>query len=477
MIVQVQAILFASLAASLFSAFLAMLGKQWLSRYDSTEMRGTAIERSQSRQRKLNGIITWYFRYVMESLPLMLQAALLLLGCALSRYLWDINVIVASVILGVTSFGVTCYLFIVVAGAAFESCPYQTPGASALHLVVSYAHLHVLPSLHPAFILSMLSTFIRDSHCHFFLVNWWETFQRPRCSIPNVTRLFLLLLLPIPLAADVYLLGRGILRRLVGFGERGYRWWLSVFGRIHWSLVLFCRSAYRWFASIPQAHGSDQHAIMLDLQCVSWILQTSLDKLIHLATLKYLMTIPELAYLDPALVVDCFNAFTNCVSISYDRVVILRGLEELVAVSTKCFLSALLHLLVTDPTSSTLADLRRRYNKVFPPFMDFTGLPSCSTMTTIHLLFGGDTSYCLFHDYIAPVAQGHFQFSQDVVNSARREYQRTQHRKVPRRFLHFVIHSLSMDPPPPASVVADCLKIIAIDLGCDLANLPARNDG
>src|SRR6266478_4739959 len=37
--VQVQAILFASLAASLLSSLLAMLGKQWLNRYASVEMR------------------------------------------------------------------------------------------------------------------------------------------------------------------------------------------------------------------------------------------------------------------------------------------------------------------------------------------------------------------------------------------------------------------------------------------------------
>ena len=49
-IVQVQAILYASLAASLFSALLGMLGKQWLNRYISIDMRGSAIERSQNRQ-------------------------------------------------------------------------------------------------------------------------------------------------------------------------------------------------------------------------------------------------------------------------------------------------------------------------------------------------------------------------------------------------------------------------------------------
>ena len=91
-IAQVQAILYASLAASLFAAFLAMLSKQWLNRYASVNMRGSAIERSQNRQQKLDGIDSRYFNYVMELPPLMLQAALLLLGCALSRYLWEIDV-------------------------------------------------------------------------------------------------------------------------------------------------------------------------------------------------------------------------------------------------------------------------------------------------------------------------------------------------------------------------------------------------
>jgi len=66
-ITHVQTMLYASLAASLFSAFLVMLGKQWLNRYVSTGIRGTAIERNQDRQRKLDGIITWYFDHLMES--------------------------------------------------------------------------------------------------------------------------------------------------------------------------------------------------------------------------------------------------------------------------------------------------------------------------------------------------------------------------------------------------------------------------
>jgi len=131
-ILQVQTMLYASLAASIFSALLAMLGKQWLNRYASVNMRGSAIERSQNRQRKLNGIVTWYFDLVLESLPLMLQFALLLLGSALSVYHWGIDTALASVILGVTVFGVILFAFVVIAGASPLSCPYQTPSAQVL---------------------------------------------------------------------------------------------------------------------------------------------------------------------------------------------------------------------------------------------------------------------------------------------------------------------------------------------------------
>ena len=132
MIVEVQLILFTSLVASLLSAFPEMLGKQWLNQYASIDVRGSAVERSQNRQRKLDGIVSWYFDYVMEPLPLMLQAGRLLLGCALSRYLWEINTTVASIVIGVTSSGVFFFLFIAVAGAASPSCPYQTPAAHIL---------------------------------------------------------------------------------------------------------------------------------------------------------------------------------------------------------------------------------------------------------------------------------------------------------------------------------------------------------
>ena len=126
-LVHVQAILFSSLAASLLAAFVAMLGKQWLNRYSQVEMRGSLMDRSRNRQRKMNGMATWGFKFVMESLPLMLQAALLLLGCALSKYLFTIDNLVAWVVLGFTASGFLFYLTIVAAATMSYDCPFQTP--------------------------------------------------------------------------------------------------------------------------------------------------------------------------------------------------------------------------------------------------------------------------------------------------------------------------------------------------------------
>ena len=67
--------------------------------------------------------------------------------------------------------------------------------------------------------------------------------------------------------------------------------------------------------------------------------------------------------------------------------------------------------------------------------------------------------------------RGHASIARDMAEAARVEYQKTQHRKVPRWILRFAFRSLSLNPLPPTSAVADCLSIIAIDLGCDVSNV------
>ena len=382
-IVQVQAILYASLAASLLSALLAMLGKQWLNRYASTDLRGTAIERSQNRQRKLDGVVAWYFDHVMESLPLILQAALLLLGCALSRYLWEIDTTVASIVLVVTSAGLTFYILIVAASAIYESCPYQTPGSNALRYL-------------------------------------WPRVQK----IP-------------------YLVGSIA---------------ASAFGKSKTT-------------RIAQRQGLDKQTTMLDLRCISWMLQTSLDKDVHLSTVKHLATMILPTDFDHSLVVDCFEVFIGCINVGNQKVVITQGVEQLAIVSALCFARTFYQLSVTEPTSSILAGLRRRYSKIVPPGTTFGSLPFHYTMAKIHGLVNQnwDPRHVQWGRY-RPSPQEHITAAQDIAKAAQVEHQITPraHHKVPRWTLRFASYSLSLDPLPPASVVADCLSIIAIDLGCNV---------
>jgi hypothetical protein len=439
-----------------------MLGKQWLNRYESTDMRGSAVERSHNRQQKVGGIVAWYFDHVMGSLPLMLQASLLLLGCALSRYLWDIDVAVASVVIGVTSFGAVFYILIVVAGTASESCPYQTPGSHILRHIIHH-HLPVLrsaPFVIFAAVSHVLSKLVQNSWCCSIFIIWWALMKRPWYSASNIahTLTYYILWAPATLAVDCYRLAR------VTLG----------------SMVAFCKTVYRWFIdtlSPRPAHSLEQQTIVSDLRCISWILRTSLDRAVHLSTFRRLVSMPELSRLDPILVIDCFGVFIGCISISDGKVAIMQGLEQLAMVSAGGFFRTFHHLIVMDPTSNILADLHRRYNKVFPTEVNFTGLPFYSTMTMVHALVNrfGNPRYVWWDNHRLS-GQDHIPFSRRMVEAAQVKYQQMRRRKVPRWMLRSALHFLSLGSLLPPSVIADYLTIIAIDMNCDIPETTSSNE-
>ena len=373
--VHVQTILYASLTTSLFSAFLAMLGKQWLNRYASTDMRGTAIERSQNRQQKLNGIVVWYFDNVMESLPLMLQAALLLLGCALSRYLWEIDTMIASVVLGVTSFGLLFYLFIAIAGSASPSCPYQTPGSRVLRSVTS-ALAPVAPALASAAFAATLAAGRAFGHSKTVQTiqtkeRWadpWWSWANAQAFLKRVPRE-----LPGALAVDLYCLGRAVVLLSVAFVHRG-----------HVRMVAALSTPIR---------GSGQQTTLLDSHCISWILQTSLDKCDHLSAVEYFATMAPLPNFDPILVAGCFGVLVGCVKVTDDGLAVTQGLEQLATASAMCLLRTFSHLSVVYPISGVLGDVRQRYNRVFPLGTDFKGFPFYYTLGAIHRLLNSNREH------------------------------------------------------------------------------------
>ena len=435
-IIQVQAILYASLGASLFSAFLAMLGKQWLNRYTSIDVRGSVIERSQNRQQKLDGIVAWYFDHVLESLPLMLQFALLLLGCALSRYLWEIDMTTVSVVIGVTLFGIASYAFFIVAGTVSDSCPYQTPGAQILR--------HI-----PPFTLSALRSASSHSKLIDAFTRYWRTSKISRFSVRNVAKASIVTLLsPIILLAylviDVYLLGRAMIRVFV--------------------------------ANALRARGLDLQTAALDQRCILWILQTSLDKAVQIPTLKSLATMTTLEDLDHALISACFDILASCVSIVNTKVTILQGLEELAEVSTLCCLRILPHLPSVDPALNIFEDVRQQYTKTFPMQANFSHLPSNHRFCIIHRVFHPHRvkvvlspdrfSTVYIRQWIEwggykPTSAEHFVLNRLAVL----EHQRKQCMKVPRWILRYVRHLLSQEILPSAEIVTNCLSMIRMDLG------------
>jgi len=439
-VVHVQAILFASLATSLFSAFLAMLGKQWLNRYASADVRGSAIERGQNRQRKLDGIVAWYFDHVMESLPLILQAALLLHGCALSRYLWELNTTVASVVIGATSFGVLFYLLIIVAGAASASCPYQTPGAHILRRTFP----EILGTLRPVF-----SNSVEKCLCRITLNDAWNKLTTVPHTLTNINlALLTIVFLPVWFLADVC---RATIWLLVGFSRRMRLWSRRV---------------------------SELSMAMLDLRCISWILRSSPDGPIRLATLNHL-AMTTLADFDPTLVADCFDILTGCVKVIDEKAVVTRGTEQLAPAAALCCLRTLSHLTVEDSIVMALGSVRQQYDRVFPHGTDFSALPFSYTLGPIHMILHPEDRFARqrfprWEDY-KPSSDEHAIVAHALVKTARFWRRQKSHEKVPRGLLRFALHSLSQSPLPSISVIVSCLLIVAIDLECDPSHQQNRN--
>ena len=489
-----------------------MLGKQWLNRCTPVNVRGTIIERSQYRQRKLDGIVKWYFDDVMESLPLMLQVALLLLGCALSRYLWEIDTTVATVILGFTTFGVLFYVFIVIAGVASESCPYQTPVANFLRHIpaaISYTPtllhrsvqgtlrfirtvlhrisytlrrirdmLRRVPNIfrHPPAISgtlrSVLSTVIDESWFCLVLTNTVPEIRAARHTLRGIAAIafhilfahvFLLPLLPI---ADSC---RALIWVLVGF--------------INW---------VRQARLEPHAERITKQQIAghtLDLSCILWTLQASVDGPVRESALEYLATMTLDDFNPIQFVAGWFDILLICVQVADGNVTIIKGFELLAEKSSLFCLHMLSHLIVTDPTPEVLEDVRQRYTRVFPFKTNFGDLPVSHTLGIIHSVFSSNRTEGLGNKFLTegpmrslaprvvrrrvqwdkyqPSSTEYTIVARALVKFAQFEYKRSGERaKVPRWLLRFALHSLSQDPPPPPSVIFDSLLIIAIDLEC-----------
>ena len=286
-LVHTQAILFSSLAASLLAAFVAMLGKQWLNRYSQVEMRGSPMDRSRDRQRKMNGMDNWGFKFVMESLPLMLQGALLLLGCALSKYLFTIDNHVAWVVVVFTAAGLVFYLSIVVAATISRDCPFQTPLSRFFRFAGTF--------------------FDERKYLGSFRTWFLHTFKRRRRQPGEPFRFTLFF------GTDGNNFDEGIP--------------LATVGPPRFPPVLF-------------GHEDDQKAYVLDSNCIAWMFEMSMDPDVILDIMKF---IPEIIWhnnINTTPLEKLYDTVLECFDHSSGRPVVASKFRDKAYLGAK----ALLHI-------------------------------------------------------------------------------------------------------------------------------------
>jgi len=159
---------------------------------------------------------------------------------------------IASIVLGVTSFSVTST---VAAGTVSVSHPYQTPGSRVL-LSAAPAALAAILACRGVFGRSHTAIMLRaNAEYH---RSFWSR-NRVKSFLKDVLRE-----VPHALAIDVLRVGRTIARLPVVFVRGVY---IRLFG-----------------ASSTPGQGSNEQTAVLDLHCISWILHTSLSKDVRLCT-------------------------------------------------------------------------------------------------------------------------------------------------------------------------------------------------
>jgi len=413
--VEVQSILFSSLASALLAAFLAMLGKQWL----NLHVEGSFIDRSRHRELRMRGIITWRFKFIIECLPLTMQISLLLLGYALTRYVWDLSRTVATVIAAFTSFGFLFYLFIVFAGTRWHTCPFQTP----------------------------ISLLLRSA---------WAAFQRRRGQWFSTI-------------GSKRWSGLACLRR------SNESFFSATSGRSvdeesapKFPEPQFMQDNHTPFTNhLDIRNDEDDATVASDFNCISTMFRLASTSDAIIAVTGF---IPEINWSWKAPVVPLLQVYESLRgSFGFQgegRVVVRPGMRKQAYTSAK----ALVHLRIQRSCANILDDAPGiAYNLL--PILQYQSKEDgdlVSTLRLIDVIFSGDKEI----PWRKFALEGpHYCWLSHVLRCRAWSILRTG-RGLPVDVHGFVRYSLARDPVPPVEVVADCLLILDMTIG----NLPDFDD-
>jgi hypothetical protein len=204
------------------------------------------------------------------------------------------------------------------------------------------------------------------------------------------------------------------------------------------------------------------------------MLQTSLDKTVNLLSLEFLTTITLSPDFSATIAIGCLDILVSSTNIMGNMAVIAQGTEKLAVMSAICFLRTVFHITCAEPTLCVPNEIRQRYWKGFPGSTSFGDFPCRYTMRMILYLFSSTEDRFFFRWYNdTPSAQESIPLARVLAQVVQFE-ERNRRGRMRKQFHELVLRStlllLTQDPRPPTSVVADCLLIRAINLGCDISN-------
>lgn len=418
-LVRVQAILFSSLAVSFLAAFLAMLGKQWLNRYSRVDMRGSLIDRSRDRQRKMNGMATWHFDFVMEALPLLLQFALLLLGYALSTYLFTIDNIIAWVVSAFTASGFLFYVILVIAAALFYDCPFQTPYSLIIHSIVRFDNRH-------------------------------------RRYLKKTSAWFRRVLLRIKEQQNQGHYGQDLFGTLGAFDGRGDHIELTMGGPHDNSPTIF-------------EGGADWEGYILDSNCIAWMFKKSVDEDVVQEIMKF---IPEVVWhqgIQTTPLEKLYDTVLDCLDCSIDHPVVIYKFQKKAYLTAKAFVHLAIQRKCIDGGSdrAVFESIAKKHQQCLGDG-HYKDSDLESTLGMMDRVLGTGAPQ--------PMRWGKFTFTHAHhawmahILLYRASYALKDDGRLPDDIKEFVLHSLQLVPPPPASIISDCLLIISLVLGIRLDN-------
>ncbi|KAG8945364.1 hypothetical protein FRC03_001744 [Tulasnella sp. 419] len=119
---------FASLCCSLFTAFGAMMGKQWLNYYyyERDDQGSSPSARGLERHKKYMGLTEWKLQVVVETLPTLLQFSLFFFFIGLIDFLWPLSSAVAILIIISAFLTHLFYIITLWIGILYPHSPFQT---------------------------------------------------------------------------------------------------------------------------------------------------------------------------------------------------------------------------------------------------------------------------------------------------------------------------------------------------------------